>query len=311
MIVNEVIDGLPYNPEVRTVARRRDLLLSDPPAGPVKLWQDLTPLEAVHFPQEYVHEGFAPPRGVYESDFLRVEWQKMDFRQPFYHRNCDVDEISYQIAGERTLMTELGSVEQRPGDFSRIPVGVAHDNYGRQESHILFYVPAPVTEESAWAVKRSEPVFPPFPGWAPRTVTELVTECLGGPEHDVSAFQTDEQLLLDRKGEEAIQVLRAPDPGTTWLYRSAHVWIGSTRLAPSDGSAFHRHRSADEIQYQISGRRTLISQRGTLDLEPGDFVRVPLGCAFTSVCEEQSTHLTLLSGRPVPQVAPAAKTARR
>jgi len=52
----------------------------------------------VHFPVEYRQQPFAPPRGVYENDKLRVEWQTMDNRQPFYTANCDVDEISYQIA---------------------------------------------------------------------------------------------------------------------------------------------------------------------------------------------------------------------
>lgn len=127
---------------------RDEHLLSPPhaPKVPVKLWQEHPPLTVVHYPQQYEPEAFAPPRGVYENDEIRVEWQKMDGRQPFYHRNCDVDEISYQIGGERTLMSELGVIEFQSGEFSRIPRGVAHDNYGREDSHLLFYIPAPVTE---------------------------------------------------------------------------------------------------------------------------------------------------------------------
>lgn len=85
---------------LRSVARDEHLLLSPPhpPKVPVKLWQDHPPLSVLHYPQEYQAEEYAPPRGVYENDEIRVEWQKLDGRQPFYHRNCDVDEISYQIA---------------------------------------------------------------------------------------------------------------------------------------------------------------------------------------------------------------------
>ena len=311
-IVQEVIDTFPFTGAPRVLQRREELLLAPPLRGPVKLWQDQSPLQAVHFAQEYTAQKFAPPRGVYESDHLRVEWQTMDNRQPFYHRNCDVDELSYQIAGERTLVTEMGTVELRPGEFSRIPRGVAHDNYGRQQSHLLFYIPAPV-EELQTPARSSELAIPPFPGWEPATLNELVTECLGGPEHDVAISPIDERLLLEQAaGETArIQVLRAdPDAsGTTWLYRSAQVMIGLTRLPGSDGREYRRHLDVDEVQYQISGRRTLVTQRGVLSLEPGDFVRIPVGVAFTSVSTEASQHVTLVSALAIPQFAAASKKA--
>lgn len=314
-IVQEVTDKFPFDEAPQVLRRQEELLLADPLPGPVKLWQDQSPLEAVHFPQAYRPQKFAPPRGVYESDHIRIEWQTMDdSRQPFYHRNCDADELSYQVWGERTLMTELGSLEHVPGDFSRIPVGVAHDNYGRQESHLLFYIPAPV-EERQRAVRTSELRIPPFPGWQAATVNELVTECLGAPGHDVAIFPSDERLLLEQAERDTarIQILRADDSGpeTTWLYRSAQVWIGRTLLGASGGREYRRHRNSDEIQYQISGRRTLVTQRGALHLEPGDFVRIPVGVAFASVSSEQSAHITLVSAHAVPQVAAASKKAER
>lgn len=112
---------------LRSIDRDEHLLLASPYPSklPIKLWNDHELLPVVHFPQEYVEQRFAPPRGVYENGQLRIEWQVMNGRQPFYHRNCDVDEISYQIDGERTLMTELGVIEHRPGEFSRIPRGSA------------------------------------------------------------------------------------------------------------------------------------------------------------------------------------------
>jgi mannose-6-phosphate isomerase-like protein (cupin superfamily) len=314
-LVHETIDALPRRNDVHRIARHEELLITEPKPGPMKLWQEHSMLEVVHFPQEYAARPFAPPLGIYEAEHLRLEWQTMDNRQPFYHRNADVDELSYQIAGDRTLITELGVVEHVPGEFSRIPVGVAHDNYGRKESHLLFYVPAPVTEAQP-ELRTSEPAFPVFPGWEPAVINEMTSVCLGAVGHDVAIAPVDEQLLLERcrEDKERLKVLATGSgPGTTWLYRSPDVWIGTTRCEDgADGSAWQRHLGGDEIQYQISGQRTLVSQRGTVELGPGDFVRVPLGVAFTSLVPaggQASSHITVLSAEPVPLVAPAARTA--
>ncbi|MEV4049816.1 dienelactone hydrolase family protein [Amycolatopsis sp. NPDC049688] len=311
-VVRERLDVFPFTAPARVLHRREDLLLQRPDGGPFRIGAGLTPLEAVRYDTAFAPEKLEPPRGVYEGARLRLEWQIMNFRQPFYHRNADVDELSYQIAGERTLMTEHGTVELRAGDFSRIPRGVAHDNYGREESHLLFYLPAPV-EELAAPVRSADFLLPPFPGWQAEPKNEVLTECLGGPEHDVAYSAVDERLLLAQAGAEPdrITVLRADDTasGTTWLYRSAEVMIGRTRAERSAGSEYVRHLDVDEIQYQIDGTRTLVTQRGALRLEPGDFVRIPVGVAFTSLHDEPSTHLTLVSTQPVPQVAPTAKKA--
>ncbi|MFC0038905.1 cupin domain-containing protein [Actinomadura rayongensis] len=310
-IVREDVAVLGADAPLRTVERDEDLLLAAPHPGPMKLWRDHDPLTVVHYPQEYAAQPFAPPRGVYESESIRVEWQTMNNRQPFYHRNTDVDEISYQIAGERTLMTEYGVIEHRTGEFSRLPRGLGHDNYGREESHLLFYTPATVAEERA-AERTSEPVFPPFPGWEPGNVNEAVTQCMGAPGHDITVFPIDERLLLDQvhREKERLNVLRAAEgAGTTWLYRSDGFRLGVVRLAASDGTVYRRTLDADEVQYQISGTRTLISQRGIVDLGPGDFVRIPQGLAHTSVTSGDAEHIVLLSGRDLPQVAATARTA--
>jgi len=298
---------------LRSIARDEHLLLSPPhPAKvPVKLWRDHPPLAVVHFPQEYRDHPYAPPRGVYENDEIRIEWQIMNNRQPFYHRNCDVDELSYQIAGERTLMTELGVIEHRAGEFSRIPRGVAHDNYGRAESHLLFYIPAPVTE-LAPAERESEPVFPPFPGWQPGEVNEAVTQCMGALGHDVTVFGADEQKLLEQVHSEKrrIQVLRAdPTLETTWLYGTERIRLGMVDTKPGGERRYRRTLDADEIQYQATGRRTLITQRGLVDLVPGDFVRIPLGISHTSVVTEPGDYVSLLSHRELPQVADTTRSA--
>ncbi|WP_405728500.1 hypothetical protein OG607_26670 [Streptomyces sp. NBC_01537] len=311
--VTEVVAVVCSDEPSRTIERDEHLLLSPPHPSrlPIKLWRDHEPLSVVHFPQEYQALPFAPPRGVYESAQLRVEWQTMDGRQPFYHRNCDVDEISYQIDGERTLMTELGVVEHRPGEFSRLPRGVAHDNWGRRESHLLFYTPAPVTEERV-AARPSQVVIPPFPGWEPGAINEAVTQCMGSPGHDITVAPVDELRLLEQvhAEKERLQVLNGSDePGMTWLYRSSGFRLGTVLLTPGGPRIYRRTLDADEIQYQISGHRTLISQRGIVDLGPGDFVRVPLGVAHTSVCAEESRHIALYSDRELPKITETTRTA--
>ncbi|MCQ8832169.1 hypothetical protein [Streptomyces malaysiensis] len=311
--VTEVIAVVCSDEPARSVERDEHLLLSPPHPNPfpVKLWRDREPLSVVHFPKEYEAVPFAPPRGIYESAQIRIEWQTMDNRQPFYHRNCDVDEISYQIDGERTLMTELGVVEHRPGEFSRIPRGVAHDNWGRRESHLLFYTPAPVREERA-PLRRSGTVFPPFPGWEPGAVNEAVTQCMGAPGHDITVAPVDERRLLEQVNAEKdrLTVLAGADEaGMTWLYHSVGFRLGIVRLRAEGPRVYRRTLDANEIQYQISGHRTLVSQRGIVELGPGDFVRIPLGIAHTSVCGEASEHIALFSDRELPQIAETTRTA--
>jgi quercetin dioxygenase-like cupin family protein len=297
-----------------SVVRDEHLLLSPPHPlkMPIKLWHDHPPLTVVHFPQEYRAQPFAPPRGVYENDEIRVEWQTMDNRQPFYHRNCDVDEISYQIAGERTLMTEIGVIEHRPGEFSRIPRGVGHDNYGRAESHLLFYLPAPVTELVP-PDRESEPVFPPFPGWQPGAANEAITQCMGAVGHDITVFPIDERRLLDQvyRVDARMRVLRAGRDGVTWLYGTDHVRLGMVAVKPGGERRYRRTLDADEIQYQARGHRTLITQRGVLELGPGDFVRIPLGLAHAGVVSEPGEYVVLLSHRELPQVAETTRTANQ
>ncbi|WP_063043428.1 hypothetical protein [Nocardia pseudovaccinii] len=299
---------------LRSIDRDEQLLLAPPYPSkmPIKLWRDRDPLTVVHYPQEYRAQPFAPPRGVYENAQVRVEWQTMDNRQPFYHRNCDVDEISYQIDGERTLMTELGIIEHRPGEFSRIPRGVAHDNYGRTESHLLFYIPAPV-DELASPVRTSQPVSPPFEGWRPGEVNEAVTQCMGTPGHDIAVFPADETLLLGRVHSESARMNVLPigaGVGYSWLYAAATVRLGTVTLTRGDGiRRYRRTLDVDEIQYQIRGTRTLLTQRGIVELWPGDFVRIPLGVAHASICAEPSTHISLQSHLELPQIGETARAA--
>jgi quercetin dioxygenase-like cupin family protein len=224
-----------------------------------------------------------------------------------------VDEISYQIAGERTLMTELGVIEHRPGELSRIPRGVAHDNYCRADSHLLFYIPAPVTELAS-AQRESHPVFPPFPGWQPAPTNEAVSWHMGTPGRDIVVFPIDEQQLLEHVNSDnrRLHVLRGdPDQPVTWLYGTDRVRLGMVTTAPGGERRYRRTVDADEIQYQAHGHRTLITQHGLIDLEPGDFVRIPLGISHASVATEAGGYLSLLSRSKLPQIADTSRVADR
>lgn len=318
-IVTELIDSYPTSADVRQVHRNEELLLRPLGAAQVPFLRDHSLLKAITFPVQYFPSKFAPPVGIFESNYVRVEWQKMSGRQPFYHRNADVDEISYHVSGERTLISEKGSVDLQVGDFARIPVTVAHDNRGLEDIHYLFYIPAPVVECVAPSRKTTYKS-PPFTGWEPNPqIVEVMTECLAAMGCDISATPTDESLILEAAhlDPDPIQVLRAQAVGdataeTEWLYKSAHIWLGSTTLKQAKGTVYKRHRCADEIQCQVGGRRTLVTQRGMIDLEPGDFISIPLGTAFTSVShgDEECTYLTVLTRFPAEPKKDASKSAK-
>ncbi|MFE9789662.1 hypothetical protein ACFYO7_30235 [Nocardia salmonicida] len=138
---------------------------------------------------------------------------------------------------------------------------------------------------------------------------------MGTAGHDIAVFPVDEQALLDRVNHEhdRIQVLGVPKAlGSTWLYQAEQFRMGTTIFAvePDAVRRYRRTLDADEIQYQISGRRTLLTQRGIVELVPGDFVRVPLGIAHASVGHEPGAYISVFSHRELPQVADTARTAQ-
>ena len=303
--VTETVDAYPDEDSSIRIERNEQLLFAKPGPPVSKFLQEYPLLEVIHFDTEFTPSEFAPPRDVYSSEHVRIEWQKMSQRQPFYHRNADVDEISFHVSGQRTLMTERGSVDLRDGDFARIPVFTAHDNYGVEDVHLIFYLTAPAKEQVKPS-RQTKPKMPPFSGWEPKQITEVITECLGTPGCDRAHSLVDEEMILNAawKGDmEPINVINGYEAtgtggDTEWLYKSEIVWLGSTTLTAADGGTYRRHRRADEIQCQVKGMRTLITQRGTVKLQEGDFVSIPLGTAFTSVVEGESTHLSVLTRIP-------------
>ena len=305
--VTERFDVFPFLEPARKLLRDEQALLSPAVPPPMGIrWDPVPPLRVIHFDQEFEDKKFSPPQILWEGDSGRIEWQQMDFRQPMYHRNLDVDEMSFQIYGPRTLMTEIGTVELLPGDLVRIPVGVAHDNWGRRASHILWYFPSPITEVGD-VLRRSEVLVPPFEGWQPEMVNEVHTNCLGGrpvsvrtgPQHCDTAVQLSDETLLLEQGHsetERLQVLH-PEPSgneTDWVWQGPDHWIGLTSVTDSDGRTYTRHRNVDEVQYQVTGTRLLISANGVVELTPGTFVHLPVGVAYASIVAGTSTHVTTL-----------------
>ncbi len=296
MIVTEVLDGIPVDDSIREIQREETLLHIWPDPGKMKIWRSYDPLGAINMSLKHIKGPFAPPRGVYRSEYIHIEYQSMNGRQPFYHRNTDADEITYHAWGERTVLTELGSVDLAVGDMARIPVGVSHDNRAKEDVHIIFYIPQGV-REAAVAYRSSEYRMPPFEGWEGKNSIEFITEHLSEIGTDTSTFYTDEKMMLDNASTtpERMAVVRASgNEGLEWMYKSENVWLGFNTFTSSQGHRYTSHRMAHELQIQTKGRRTLITQRGTLHLEPGDFVTIPLGCAFTSVAHEENVYIVVL-----------------
>lgn len=306
-IVTETISGEPLDRPVRVIERDEARLLQPPPPPAMRfLSPELPPLAVYHFPVDYVPVEFARPRGVFEGDTLRLEWQTMDGRQPFYHRNADVDEIGFQICGARTLITECGTTAFETGQFARIPVGVAHDNYGREDIHLILYFHGPAVPCVA-PVAHGEYRVPPFPGWEPKPMIEVTTNNLGGPNGAIAYSMADETLILDAANRfpDRLEVIepRGPAGEIEWLYHAPKVWLGHTSLGRTVERRYVRRLGADEIQYQVEGTRTIVSQRGVVTLEPGDFICIPRGCASADLVEGASKHVSVLTAEHVPPVA--------
>lgn len=309
MIVTEVIDGFLHDEDLAEIPREEDLLLQSPDPKPMNIWRQQAPIGVVRFPMTHVPGPFSPPTGVFESDFIHIEWTRMNSRQPFYHRNQDCDEIALHIDGKRSVLTEIGTVDLEVGDFSMIPIGVCHDNRGINDVHMIFYITAPVTERKAPS-RTSEYRVKPYEEWEPAESIEFVSERLGALGTDTSTFLTKEQLLIDqaKNDKRRLHILRADhETGTEWLYKAEHIWIGVCKAKSSRGETYSRHRFADEVQLQLRGKRTLITQRGTVDIEPGEFLSIPKGCAFTSISNEGYEYVVVLMRYPAEAMKPFVK----
>lgn len=263
-------------------------------------------IEVVHAPMVWPKKPFSPPLALFENEDILLEHQDMNSRQPFYHRNTEVDEISYQVSGLRQLVTDIGSVELVPGDAVRIPVGVAHDNWGREDIHLLFYVATPVGLESP-AVRHSSPH--EFRHWEPGIVPERISARGGAID-----LLIDEKLLLSNAATDSRRLdVAHVDPqseiaGVQCLYRSALFRLTFATIARDEGREYRRNLNFDEVQIQLRGKRTLVTDVGCVDLEPGDFVRIPAGIAHAGI-GGPGAYLQMQSAKPLRRLAQASKEA--
>lgn len=295
--VEEHWSRYPFDQPPQVWRRDEELLLAEHLPSR-KVVRDHEPLQVIHYTPTFQETQMGHPRPVFESLYLRLEWQTMpSSRQPFYHRNTDVDELSLQVDGERSLITDRGTIEMRRGDYACMPVGTAHDNFGRGDIHVLIYTPTGIKELGP-VDRQAEMIIPPG-DWEPTQVNELVTECLGGPEHDIVMYPANELDIWENPKYQGqyLNVLRADDTptGTTWMYQSDHIMIGDTRLKDEPGLVYTLNTNCEEVQYQIEGERLLISQRGMVRIVAGDFVRIPIGVAYTSISRGESRHMRICS----------------
>ncbi|GAB7003469.1 hypothetical protein JCM18899A_09400 [Nocardioides sp. AN3] len=319
--VVEYLDRFDGAAPVRVLQRDETQMYAKAVAGPFGEVATATELvEVIHIDPAYTPGEFGPPKVLFAAPRARIEWQQMDNRQPHFHRNLDVDEMSYQISGERTLMSEHGTVELRPGDFVRLPVGVCHDNWGREESHILWYTPDGMEEQQP-ADRFGQVLVPPFEGWVAAVVNEALTDCLGAPEHVIVAQRADERLILEDAltHEDRLAVVRFDEEGqhdgeqpptARWIWRDNLTRVGVVDYGPTPGLVYERHGDADEIQYQVSGHRLLTTQHGVVFVEPGDFVRIPVGVAFTTMSESPGRYIATVSAHRMLRTHPATRVGK-
>ena len=77
VIVTERLDLLPEDDGVREIQRDEKLLLQWPDPKPMNIWSAYAPIGAIYLPMEHIKKDFAPPQGVYESNYIHVEYQNV------------------------------------------------------------------------------------------------------------------------------------------------------------------------------------------------------------------------------------------
>ncbi|KAF1730635.1 hypothetical protein CRV24_008704 [Beauveria bassiana] len=163
-MVTKILDALPERKNIVKVHKNEELLLTFPKPDRRKTWRE-PPLPTAGFLQVL-------PLPATSSRAALCVWNGNRW---ILDRNMDVEEISLQVDGERTLMTELGNVDLRPGDWSKISVDVE------------------AGQTTATAQRKANP----FEGWTPSTgAIKLVTECLGARGCDLAVSLLDEAHLL-------------------------------------------------------------------------------------------------------------------
>ncbi len=73
-----------------------------------------------------------------------------------WHKHDDTDDFFLVLSGQLTIRLRDGDVVLNPGDLFVVPVGVEHQPYADQETHLLLIEPAgtPNTGDAETAARR-------------------------------------------------------------------------------------------------------------------------------------------------------------
>ena len=102
-------------------------------------------MDVVHAP-DYTDGTVEPPPILYQNDDMIVEFTKQIGPQSIgWHRGADMDELTIQLKGRRSIKSEAGTVKLGPGDMNVIPRGIAHSHDGdKNDEHVIIYTKKPL-----------------------------------------------------------------------------------------------------------------------------------------------------------------------
>jgi quercetin dioxygenase-like cupin family protein len=257
------------------------------------------------------------PMVVFQNIDVRFGVESLAGAAPYFRRNLDFDDITFQWAGHSTLECEYGTFELAPGGSVLVPAGVAYRINGSPGSLRVF---AHCTEPVEVTMGEDKLV----------THTEFDVSRVGGPalgsksevgltgmviekmyhwedgEVDELARPAEGMVgtAVSGRGMQQIRVFDFFDsrtgvggPGPTFYASPAfHAEAYNTE---GDMLAFHRGLDSDESWWQFSGGSTNESEYGVFPLSPGEVNHAPPGIAHRVIGTPEFLRLVLYSKRPL------------
>lgn len=265
-----------------------------------------------------------------------VIWQNVDAKfgvesmagpEPYFRRNLDFDEITFQWAGHTRLECEYGTFEIGPGESTLIPAGISHRHIGTPDSLRVF-------------VHTNEPVEVTLGEDKMVTHTEFEVTRIGGPSLGNGAVTTPKDTVTERmylwEEPEEIDELERPyedlvggatlgrgmqkirvfdffesrtgvDKGPGPTFYVSPTFHAETYNTAGDMLAFHRGLDSDETWWQFCGESTNESEFGKFMLLPGEANHAPPGIAHRVVGTPEFLRLVLYTKRPLRLMIDPAK----
>lgn len=212
--------------------------------------------------------------------------------QPLFHRNADFDELHFQIAGDTTYETELGTLTAKPAELTLIPSAIAHRATGRHGSlRMTMQVRDPINvkvDESGHVghteydvIWRGGPEWPDPPDAVllqKGKVTESVHTWEDQPGEETLIQRDYDRLVGCASKGRGIHKIRLFDifteltgvrgPGPISMENPGFFVECYNTLG--EQWAFHRGNRNDEAQFQFQGTAGNISEFGADTLSAGD-----------------------------------------